>query len=212
MKRILLILFTIILFLGCSKEKTEEWERVLTVQEINEIIKKVKTLKSEPVEKDEIAVIETTLGTIKFKFFTEVAPVHCEKFKMLANNEFYDGTKFFRAVPGFMIQGGDILSRDDDPGNDGQGGCGYNLKAEFSNISHKRGIVSMARKGYHYDTAGSQFFIVHADYPSLDRQYTVFGEVIEGMDVVDKIANSETKNERLVEPVIMKKVRVVKGQ
>ena len=211
MKRILLILFTIILFLGCSKEKTEEWERVLTVQEINEIIKKVKTLKSEPVEKDEIAVIETTLGTIKFKFFTEVAPVHCEKFKMLANNEFYDGTKFFRAVPGFMIQGGDILSRDDDPGNDGQGGCGYNLKAEFSNISHKRGIVSMAR-GTNINTAGSQFFIMHADYPSLDGKYSIFGEVIEGMDVVDKIATSKTNNyEKLLEPVNMKKVRVVKN-
>lgn len=212
MKRFLLFLLIITILLGCSKKELEPWEKVLTKQEIKDIIDKVKGLKSVPVEKDEIAVIETTLGTIKFKFFPDAAPVHCEKFKMLANNEFYDGIKFHRVMPGFMIQAGDIFSRDDDPGNDGGGSPGYNLKAEFNNISHKRGIVSMARRGYHYDTAGSQFFIVHADYPSLDRQYTVFGEVIEGMDVVDKIAAAETDGERPVVDIIMKKVRVVKNQ
>jgi peptidyl-prolyl cis-trans isomerase B (cyclophilin B) len=135
---------------------------------------------------EEIAVIETKFGKIKIRFFPEDAPNHVENFKKLAKQGFYNGTTFHRVIPGFMIQGGDPNTKDDIRDNDGFGGPGYTIKAEFNNRSHQRGIVSMAR-GSHPDSAGSQFFICVAPATFLDGKYTVFGEVIEGMDVVDKI-------------------------
>jgi peptidylprolyl isomerase len=110
-----------------------------------------------------------------------------------------------------MIQGGDILSRDTDPRNDGMGDPGYTVPAEFSNLQHVRGVLSMARKGYNVNTAGSQFFICLAPAPHLDGQYTIFGRVAEGMDVVDKIiAANNSGKENPDNPVIMNKVKVVK--
>ena len=141
-----------------------------------------------------IAVIETTYGTIVIQLFPDVAPGHVDNFVRLANEGYYDGTTFHRVIPGFMIQGGDPNSKDDDRSNDGQGGHSANgpntfVNAEFSqDLTHKRGILSMAR-AQDPNSAGSQFFIVVADSNFLDRQYSIFGEVIEGMDVVDKIVN-----------------------
>ena len=132
--------------------------------------------------------IETNFGKISFKLLPELAPETVRNFEKLAKSGFYDGTLFHRVIPGFMIQGGDPNTKTDNKSSWGMGGPGYNIKAEFSSRSHLRGIVSMARS-QDPNSAGSQFYIVTADSTFLDRQYTVFGEVTEGMDVVDKIVN-----------------------
>ena len=135
-----------------------------------------------------IVSIETNFGKIVIKLFAELAPETVRNFEKLAKDGFYDNTLFHRVIPGFMIQGGDPNTKTDDKGSWGMGGPGYNIKAEFSSRSHLRGIVSMARS-QDPNSAGSQFFIVTSDSTFLDRQYTVFGEVTEGMDVADKIVN-----------------------
>jgi len=134
------------------------------------------------------ALIRTSLGEIRLKFFSEEAPNHVKNFIDLAQSGFYDRTVFHRVLPGFMIQGGDPNSKSPRRASHGVGGPSYVLKAEFSNMPHKRGTLSMARKASP-DSAGSQFFICVADTPWLNGQYTVFGEVISGMDVVDRIVN-----------------------
>jgi len=134
------------------------------------------------------ASIETSFGKISFKLISELAPETVRNFEKLTKDGFYDGTLFHRIIPGFMIQGGDPNTKTDNKGSWGTGGPGYNIKAEFSSRSHLRGMVSMARS-QDPDSAGSQFFIVTADSTFLDRQYTVFGEMTEGLDVVDKIVN-----------------------
>lgn len=154
------------------------------------------------------AEIETKFGKIELKFFPEVAPNHVNNFIELAKKGFYDGTTFHRVIPGFMIQGGDPNSKSPDKSRHGMGGPGYQIKAEFNKKLHKRGILSMARSA-NPDSAGSQFFICAADAPFLDMQYTVFGEVVSGMDVVDKIVaqprdSRDNPNER-----IEMKVRIV---
>lgn len=160
----------------------------------------------------EVAVIETNMGTIVFKFHPEVAPKTVENFKKSANSGFYNGTKFHRVIPDFMIQGGDPNSKSSDRSTHGMGGPGYTIPAEFSSISHKRGIVSMARRGDNINSAGSQFFIVVKDSTFLDKEYTVFGEVIQGMDVVDKIVSVKRDgNDNPIEPVIMQKVYIKKS-
>ncbi|AOY59009.1 PpiA2: peptidyl-prolyl cis-trans isomerase A [Desulfococcus multivorans] len=136
------------------------------------------------------AIIQTRFGNIVLKFFPDVAPNHVHNFIELARKGFYDGTTFHRVIPGFMIQGGDPNSRDADRMRHGTGGPGHQLKAEFNSRPHKRGTLSMARSR-HPDSAGSQFFICVAEAPSLDGQYTVFGEVAEGMAVVDAIVSEE---------------------
>jgi len=153
---------------------------------------------------DTKAVIETKLGNIELKFFPDLAPNHVNGFIELAKKGFYDGTTFHRVIPGFMIQGGDPNSKDPDRSKHGTGGPGYKLKAEFNKKSHKRGILSMARAGQP-DSAGSQFFICVADATFLDGQYTVFGEVVSGMDVADKIVNEPRDNrDNPVERIEMK--------
>jgi len=132
------------------------------------------------------AVIETKFGNIELRFFPEVAPNHVNNFIELAKKGFYDGTIFHRVIPGFMIQGGDPNTKGEDRSRYGMGGPGYSLKAEFNSRPHKRGTLSMARAA-NPDSAGSQFFICVADAPFLDGKYTVFGEVVSGMDVADKI-------------------------
>ncbi len=136
------------------------------------------------------ANIETNFGKISFKLIPELAPETVRNFEKLAREGFYDATLFHRVIPGFMIQGGDPNTKTDNKGSWGTGGPGYNIKAEFSSRSHLRGMVSMARS-QDPDSAGSQFFIVTSDSTFLDRQYTVFGEVTEGMDIADKIVNLE---------------------
>jgi len=132
--------------------------------------------------------IKTNFGSIKFTLLPDIAPETVRNFSKLAGSGFYNGTLFHRVIPGFMIQGGDPNTKSPDKSMWGQGGPGYNLKAEFNSRSHLRGIVSMARST-DPDSAGSQFFIVTSDSTFLDKQYTVFGEVTEGMEVADKIVN-----------------------
>jgi peptidyl-prolyl cis-trans isomerase B (cyclophilin B) len=134
------------------------------------------------------AIIETNLGTIVFKLLPDLAPETVRNFEKLAKDGFYNGTLFHRVIPGFMIQGGDPNTKSGNKSTWGMGGPGHTIKAEFSSRSHHRGIVSMARS-QDPNSAGSQFFIVTTDSTFLDRQYTVFGEVLEGMDVADKIVN-----------------------
>ncbi len=132
--------------------------------------------------------IETNHGNISFNLLPDLAPEHVRNFVKLAKEGFYDGTLFHRVIPGFMIQGGDPNTKDPSRKSQwGMGGPGYTIKAEFNSRSHLRGIVSMAR-AMDPDSAGSQFFIMHKDSTFLDNEYTVFGEVTEGMNVVDKIA------------------------
>ena len=132
----------------------------------------------------EEVTIKTDFGSVKFSLLPELAPETVRSFSKLAKSGFYNGTLFHRVIPGFMIQGGDPNTKNPDQSMWGQGGPGYNLKAEFNSRSHLRGIVSMARAA-DPDSAGSQFFIVTSDSTFLDKQYTVFGEVTEGMEVAD---------------------------
>jgi peptidyl-prolyl cis-trans isomerase B (cyclophilin B) len=158
------------------------------------------------------AVIETKFGEIEIEFFDDKAPGHVKNFLDLAKKGFYDGTTFHRVIPGFMIQGGDPNTKDlkGARSNHGTGGPGYQIKAEFNDTSHKRGIVSMARS-QNPDSAGSQFFICVKDSPFLDRQYTAFGRVVRGMEAADQIVaqprdGRDNPNER-----VDMKVRVVEA-
>ena len=140
----------------------------------------------------EVAILTTSAGEIVLEFLPEVAPKHVENFKKLAQAGFYDGTAFHRVIKGFMIQGGDPNTKDDAKQHLwGTGGPGHQVKAEFNDQPHVRGVLSMARSN-HPDSAGSQFFICHGDPRFLDRQYTAFGKLIKGDDVLEKIATTPT--------------------
>lgn len=171
---------------------------------------KSKNFTNEEIRKmvDMRAVIETKFGNIELKFFPDVAPNHVNNFIELARKGFYDGTTFHRVIPGFMIQGGDPNSKNPDKSKHGTGGPGYSIKAEFSERPHKRGTLSMARAA-NPDSAGSQFFICVADAPFLDRQYSVFGEVVSGMDVADKIVSQPRDRKDNPNERIEMKVRIV---
>jgi len=149
---------------------------------------------------NEVAVIKTSEGDMVVQFWTDAAPNTVENFKKLARQGFYDGTIFHRIVKEFMIQGGDPNSKDPAKENSyGQGGPGYNIKAEFNNHSHDRGVVSMAR-GPDPDSAGSQFFICLAPVHRLDHQYTTFGKLIKGEDVLEKIGDIPVTRNSMGEP------------
>lgn len=145
---------------------------------------------------NEVAVIKTNEGEMVVQFWTNAAPKTIENFKKLARSGFYDGTIFHRIIKGFMIQGGDPNSKD--PAKEssyGQGGPGYNVKAEFNDFPHVRGVLSMAR-GNDPDSAGSQFFICLGSIPRLDHKYTTFGKLIKGDDVLGRIGDTPvTKND-----------------
>mgnify|MGYP001024674452 FL=1 len=155
-------------------------------------------------------------GTVKLELYPDIAPITVANFVKLAGEGFYDGLTFHRIYPGFMIQGGD-------PNGNGTGGSSETIKGEFSangvdnTLSHKRGVISMARS-QSYDSASSQFFIMHADSPFLDGQYAAFGKVTDGMDVIDAVAAVECsysatdgKNTTPVNPPVIKTVRVIEG-
>jgi peptidyl-prolyl cis-trans isomerase B (cyclophilin B) len=198
MKKVLLI-FAVLLGIFTNLPGFAQQElKKFTVQEI----KKMSMTK---------AIIETKFGNITLKFFPDVAPGHVNNFIELAKKGFYDGTTFHRVIPGFMIQGGDPNTKNPDKSMHGMGGPGYTIKAEFNSKPHKRGTLSMAR-AQSPDSAGSQFFICVKDSPFLDRQYTVFGEVESGMEVVDKIVSQprdprDNPNER-----IEMKVKIIEGK
>jgi len=163
-----------------------------------------------PKTGDKVAVIDTNYGRIVLKFFSSLAPGHVKNFETLAKKGFYDGTTFHRVIPGFMIQGGDPNTKPGATGRPGTGGPGYQIKAEFNDTHHARGILSMARS-QDPDSAGSQFFITVGDAGFLDHQYTAFGQVVQGMDVVDKIVALPRDPQDMPTPksAVMKKVRVV---
>lgn len=145
-----------------------------------------------PVNAKEVAVIKTTEGEMVIEFWSDVAPNTVENFKKLAKSGFYDGTAFHRVIKGFMIQGGDPLTKDaNKEALWGTGDPGYKVKAEFNDRHHDRGVISMARSA-HPDSAGSQFFICHGSPHFLDKQYTAFGKLIKGDDVLEKIATTAT--------------------
>ena len=160
---------------GCEKRKGEEDSKLLD-KAWNEL--------TEGDMETMIAVIETNMGMIKLKFYPDVAPNHCRNFIRLAKDGFYDNLIFHRVIKGFMIQGGC-------PQGTGMGGPGWNVDAEFSQRKHLKGTLSMARSA-DPNSAGSQFFICLEPQPGLDGQYSVFGQVIEGQDVVDKIGDLPT--------------------
>jgi len=155
------------------------------------------------------ATIETSVGTMTFEFFPDKAPGHVDNFLKLAEDGFYDGTVFHRVIEGFMIQGGC-------PEGTGRGGPGYHIKAEFNDVHHERGVLSMAR-AQDPDSAGSQFFVVHGDAGFLDGQYTAFGRLKDGGDTLDKIAQAEVRSSgggeksTPVEPVRIESVKVERG-
>jgi peptidyl-prolyl cis-trans isomerase B (cyclophilin B) len=168
---------------------------------------------STPAAPAEHAVITTSYGEMTVAFWPDVAPKTVENFKKLARESFYDGTAFHRIIKGFMIQGGCPNTKAGATGAPGTGGPGWKVKAEFNAKPHVRGVLSMARSA-DPDSAGSQFFICHDDARFLDRQYTAFGEVIKGLDVLDRIANvpcAASGNERSkpIERIAVGKIRLV---
>ena len=164
---------------------------------------------------NEVAVIKTSEGDMVVQFWTDAAPNTVENFKKLARQGFYDGTIFHRIVKGFMIQGGDPNSKDQAKENSyGEGGPGYNIKAEFNDHGHDRGVISMAR-GPDLDSAGSQFFICLAPVRRLDHQYTTFGKLIKGDDVLEKIGDTPVTRNSMGEPskptkrIVIESVKIV---
>ena len=156
------------------------------------------------------AIIETKFGEMELEFLTDKAPGHVKNFLDLAGKGFYDGTTFHRVIPGFMIQGGDPNTKDPkgSRGGHGTGGPGYNIKAEFNDTPHKRGVLSMARSS-DPNSAGSQFFICVKDSGFLDRQYTAFGRVVRGIEVADQIVAAPRDERDNPRERVEMKVRVV---
>jgi peptidyl-prolyl cis-trans isomerase B (cyclophilin B) len=159
---------------------------------------------------DEVAVITTTEGTMVAEFWPDVAPKHVANFKKLAKSGFYDGTAFHRVIRGFMIQGGDPLTKDDSKQDMwGTGGPGWKVDAEFNKKTHDRGVLSMARSS-DPNSAGSQFFICHDNAKFLDGKYTAFGKLIKGDDVLEKINSTKTvPQDRPATKIVMTNVKIV---
>ena len=188
-----MILVLSLFVIHCDNSKKER-----TVQMKNETTNEVD--KKSSSDGKEVAIITTDYGDMVVEFFEKVAPKHVESFKLHTKNGYYDGTIFHRVIPGFMIQGGDPNTKSENKDTYGMGGraakyygignenepTSWNLPAEFNDLSHKRGILSMARSN-NPDSGGSQFFICAADAPHLDKAYTVFGQVIEGEQIIDQI-------------------------
>ena len=155
---------------------------------------------SNPAATEPQALIKTAYGEMKIAFWPDVAPNTVENFKKLAKQGFYNGTAFHRIIKGFMVQGGCPNTKEGARGIPGTGGPGYQIKAEFNKKTHARGVISMARSS-DPDSAGSHFFIVHGDAKFLDGQYTAFGELVSGDDVLEKLAGVPTKGPERSTPV-----------
>lgn len=213
---VILIPFFFLAFSSCENQKIEE-ENVQLKKQVDELKHTISRMRSSD---DKLmfltgklmgikARIVTNYGNIELKFFPEVAPLQCFNFITRAESGFYDGTLFHRVIKGFMIQGGDPITKTDRVAEYGSGGPIAMIPHEFNDKEHKRGILSTARTSDVNAGAGSQFFIMHEDRPNLDHNYTVFGEVTKGMHVVDKIATSPTdKRDRPLNPVRIKTIEV----
>ena len=200
-KNIINLLFvSSFLFTGCSETKKED-----TLNNTNQLNKSEQNINNKTipdVPKEDYAIISTSYGDMTIQFFEGAAPKHVESFKTHASNGFYNGTIFHRVIPGFMIQGGDPNTKGENKASYGTGGHAakyygigieedsktWSIPAEFNNIKHNRGILSMARSN-DPNSGGSQFFICAANVPHLNGKYTVFGQVVEGDEIIDQIIN-----------------------
>ncbi|MBI65073.1 MAG: hypothetical protein CMG64_02110 [Candidatus Marinimicrobia bacterium] len=175
----------------------EENSNIYSFKEINIIKKRAKDFIPSPVLDSDIIVMETMMGTMKFKFYNDLAPKHCLNFKKLANSGYYDNTLFHIIIKDFLIQGGDVLSLDDNPDNDGHGGPGWTIDAEFNDVEHNLGTLSMFRSK-DQNSAGSQFFITLDRFPHLDEEYTAFGDIIDGEGILKLISNMTTQYDQAI--------------
>ena len=175
----------------------------LSPVEIDLIKSKAKDFVPNPVTENDIIIMETNFGIMEFVFYNEEAPNHSYNFKKLANSGFYDETIFHRIIPGFMAQGGDVLTRDSNKKNDGRGNPGWTVDQEFNNISHEKGILSMARS-QDVNSAGSQFFICFDNAPHLNNKYTVFGKLLSGYEVLDKIEKLKSEADYIIDRSVSK--------
>jgi len=194
------------LALGLSLARAEETKPTEAKPEAP----KAEVKKDEAKAVKEVAVIKTSEGEMVLEFYPEVAPKHVENFKKLAKKGFYDGTCFHRVIKGFMIQGGDPNTKDESKKSSwGMGGPGHSVNAEFNQKPHLRGTLSMARS-QDPNSAGSQFFICHGAPSFLNGQYTVFGQLIKGDDVLEKIATTTTEgSDRPVKRMNIESVKIV---
>lgn len=216
-----LALISLFLIQCSNSEELEQLKRAEQAlrTEYNEMKSQIDILQKDKIKMDFLskqlegvkARVETTEGTISLEFYPEKAPIHVFNFITRAESGFYNGSTFHRVIEGFMIQGGDPFSKDNNPNNDGQGGPIANIPHEFNDIKHVPGILSMARISNVNAGAGSQFFIMHGTSPNLDGQYTAFGKVTEGMDVVNKIATTKKNNrDRPLKDITIKNIQVMR--
>lgn len=197
-----LLLFGAFVFVSCGNSKdssntTTANQQTQTQSKGSEGYYKGPELDALTSNPNRLVVIETKLGTIKLQLFDKVAPKHVANMIKLVKSGFYDGVTFHRIISGFVIQGGDPNSKDDDLSNDGVGNASLErVPAEFSQtLTHQRGILSAARLGNDINSATTQFFIMHQHVTSLDKQYSIYGQVVEGLDVVDKIVSLPVIND-----------------
>jgi len=211
-----LIFAAIALVLACSPAtndnttKTESGSTTTEAIATNSTASNTTASEEKPMSyyENKVAELHTSAGEIDIRFFPDVAPNHVKNFIDLAEKGFYNGTKFHRVIPGFMIQGGDPNTISGPPQTWGTGGSPQTVNAEFSSIPHKRGIVSMARSN-DPNSASSQFFIMVAEYPSLNGKYSVFGQVTKGMDVADKIVSApRDANDRPNDPTTIESIKI----
>jgi peptidyl-prolyl cis-trans isomerase B (cyclophilin B) len=215
---IILSLALFVVFAACKRAENQPAQQTQQTQTQSQPVQKENPTPGKlekwpadyPVTGDSVAVMTVEqegvgpLGEMVIEFYPEKAPNHVRNFKWLTDHNFYNGVKFHRVIKGFMIQGGD-------PQGTGMGGPGWTVNAEFNDISHVKGVLSMARTN-DPNSAGSQFFICHGSPAHLNGQYTVFGKVIKGLDIIDKIAETEVagpQGSSPVKPVYMKTVKIV---
>ena len=215
-KKAFIIISAGLILFSCKSQKTEQENVALrkqvktlkqTIQIVKESNKRIQFLNDQL--KGVKARIITNYGNIELSFRPDKAPLHCFNFITRAESGYYNHTLFHRVIPGFMIQGGDPNTKTKNVQSYGQGGPLVHIPHEFNDLKHERGVLSMARVSDVSQGAGSQFFITQAATPQLDGQYTVFGKVTSGMDVVDKIANVKRNNRDLpLKPVQIKTIEV----
>lgn len=214
----LVVVMLVVVGFGCSSKQGQTGQPAPASKAEEKKMEPARGEPAEPVKEEPVAsgekglvVVETNMGKIVIKLYDKEAPQHAANFRKLAAEGFYNGCTFHRVIPNFMIQGGDPNSKDEDRSNDGQGGPGYTVSAEIK-LKHVRGAVAAARQGDQVNpekrSSGSQFFICITDLPHLDAGgYTVFGQTVEGMDVVDKIVNVQRDaRDNPLEKVIMTRV------
>ena len=173
-------------------DPNEKNSNIISLDELNAIKKRAKEFIPNPISDSDVIVMETMMGKIEFKFYNNSAPKHCLNFKKLCNSGYYDNTLFHIIIKDFMIQGGDILTLDSNPDNDGLGGPGWSIDAELNDIKHDMGTLSMFRTK-ELNSAGSQFFICLDQYPHLDGEYTAFGYIINGENILKMISSMSTE-------------------